>query len=264
MVCGNQIVFPTADDIDRIAKELKLTVAQVSALQTAVGSISGFAEQILDLRVKRLPYRGRLKRAKGIENALGRLRDELTRNEAFLADLLPRDVGKFLFQSLTFTAISKATGQNRFPEEHHLIRVIIKAELEGRLTVQALEADLRRRHRTLGREHGHVMFRSIVDSLHESFRHWVALQRFNEGGAHPKWVRALVLDQLIKASNSIIGKPATSAPEGKFADLCRAVLPAFGLTTEGVEKAIYPAIQRRKFVRTRTRRPKAVRTRNQG
>ena len=242
----NPLVFPTAQDIERIANNLKLDDAQTSALRTAVGSISGFAEQILDHGAKSLPYAERLRRTKRIEKALRRLRDEVKRNEHLLADIVPKDVGQVLFRSLTFTAMSKALGEDRFPEEHRLRRVIDKAASESRLTVKALEADLRLRYRALGSEHGHVMFRAIINNLHEPFRIWVTSQSANRGGLRPKWVRALVLDQLIKSSNAIIGKRATSTHDGKFADLCRAVLPAFGQPIRGVVKAIPGALKRRK------------------
>jgi hypothetical protein len=62
---------------------------------------------------------------------------------------------------------------------------------------------------------------------------------------HAEWVRALVLDQLIKSSNAIIGKEATSTPGGKFVDLCDAVLRRFGRSTEGSAKAVAAALKRR-------------------
>jgi hypothetical protein len=146
---------------------------------------------------------------------------------------------------MTFTFVSWAMEENKFPADRHLRRAIEKLTSERRLTVEELEGELRRRHRS-GIEHGHVLLRALIRELHEPFRNCVELLSANEGGAPPDWFRVLVIDQLADASFAIIGVHANSTHDGPFVRLCREVLSVFKQTTAGTRNAVTAVLKRRK------------------
>ncbi len=243
-------VFRTDQAIEQIVRDLKpskLNDNQQRALRTAVGNIASFWELIQNREAKSLTRRERLRRAKRIEKLLGRLRSEVENNWEFMSDLVPSGIGKILSESLTFAAISKAMGEQRFPNNRRVFQLIDLLVREDRLTAETLEFELHRRNKN-GR-YGHILFRAIVIELHRPFSDWVEEQRSDEGGLRPEWKRELVLDQLIKASQDIIGRRATQTQGGKFELLCDAVLRAFGRPTTGLHSAIAAALKRRKLTR---------------
>jgi hypothetical protein len=59
---------------------------------------------------------------------------------------------------------------------------------------------------------------------------------------------------MAEMSPEIIGESATTTAKGKFAELCIAVLPACGFSSEGIEKAIEAALGRTNVGKRKERR----------
>jgi hypothetical protein len=68
----------------------------------------------------------------------------------------------------------------------------------------------------------------------------------SRGGRPEDRIRRLIFKELLELYRGIYSEPATSAPNGRYVDLCEKVFDSFGISTEGLEVAI------KRFLRSST------------
>jgi hypothetical protein len=235
---------PTDESIKAIAKSFKLTKAQGHELRLEIKHLMADVEVYINTLKSKSPRADLANRLKRIGKALRRVHYEVEKSGDMLNELLPFDVTEKLGAKLTFAAISQAVGSPKTPRSfHHFVQQV--ESQDGRLTMEGLERVFETQRRTLGIEHGHLLFKAMIDDLYRPFARWVELDR-KPPGAPPLFFRNLVIKRLAKASKDILGSKATSTAGGRFVQLCDAVLTAMKLPSDGVEKAAAAVLKRMK------------------
>lgn len=235
--------YPSSGDWTEIAGELKLGVEQADALKIAVKRTIEDIQSYYDLKSRRPGRADLVARVKRLEKALGRLAYECDRSAEVLEFVLPFDLSQYLGQSLTFSAMSEAVGRDVFPRNFDVQTRSRRTENEPG-SLASLEQRTRPLRQAVGLKHGHLILQHLVRELHAPLQNWVEIDRLNKGGRPGDAVRTCLIYRLAEAAPSIIGKPASIAPTGSFADLCSIVLTRCGLSEKGIDKAI-PAVVRR-------------------
>ena len=223
---------------ESIGKKMKLTTEQKEALRRSIDDVNAFSE-LLDEYARTVPLRSlQSKKLDNIERAFHRLKQAIANAGDTLKYALPSAIGDYLARSLTFTAISEATGKARFPRDlARTIKLLLARDKD--LTVRELEHHLQRRHRPLGRGYGDLMFKSVIRDLHALIVEGRKAQRQNNtGGKDPSWHKNLVLDLLIKSAKRITGEDATAKSGSRFVELCQEVLAQYHLPTDTLERPI--------------------------
>jgi hypothetical protein len=119
-----------------------------------------------------------------------------------------------------------------------------KLSQRERVTLTSLEQDTHPMREALGLKHGHLMLTHFIERIRAPLARSIKLKSLDEGGRPADAVRRYLIHRLAEAAPEVIGKRATVAVTGRFADLCTAVLVACGLPEAGITKAI-PAVVRK-------------------
>lgn len=238
-------VTPTQQAFDRIVREHGLNESQAHNLLLVLKHFILDAQATLTYQ-DQLPQRsGSIERLKRMEKAVRRLHYEVTTSGEMMNYFLPHDLRQALGGSLTFTAISKAVGQDQFPQNFQF-RAGGVAQRDGRLTMKGLEEEFRPQREALGSKFGHLLVHALINDLYQPLKKWVELNKLNKGGVQPHFLRNLIIERLAEASEDIIAKRATRTQGGKFVKLCASVLEALRLSDSGVEKAVSATLDRMK------------------
>jgi hypothetical protein len=233
-------VKPSQETFERVVRDCNLTERQAHELSIVIAHLLADAEVYIATLNKVAPRTRRAERLNRMERAFRKLHYEVKTSGDLMSQFLPFDAMEALGSALTFTAISKAIGEERAPRNFsHFVNQIL--ERDGHLTMESLEAQFDPQRRALGIEFGHLLFGALMDELYRPFARWVELEKKNKGGAPQKFFRNLIIKRLAGASQGVIGTRATSTARGRFASLCNSVLLAMGQSPDGLEKAI-PAI----------------------
>jgi hypothetical protein len=83
----------------------------------------------------------------------------------------------------------------------------------------------------------------LSKQIHALLAKWVELKSSDKGDREAGFARRYLIYRLAKAAPEIVGKPATVAVTGTFADLCTSVALACGLPETGIAKAIPAAVR---------------------
>jgi len=237
-----QLRFPLTEEWNNIIRDFKLNPTQAETLKfTVEEALAGICSY--QAKLKKPPTRSLLiDRLKRFEKALARLRDECRRGADLMHDFLPHDTLEYVGRSLTFAAMGEALGKNVIPPNFdHKIEV--KRSVGERITLEFMEEFSRPSREALGLRLGHVILTRFIERIHAPLAKWIELKRVDKGGREAGFARRYLIYRLAKAAPEIIGKPATVAVTGTFADLCTSVALACGLPETGIAKAI-PAVVR--------------------
>jgi hypothetical protein len=223
-----ELSFPPPEEWENIIHDCKLTPAQASALKFTL------CEGLDDISRYRVKLQSRallVDRLKKLEKALNHLQHECRRSAELMQNFLPIDTLVYIGQSLTISAMREMLGRSVFPKKQ----------------------DKHARRETLGLKYGHLILTRFIERIHAPLARWIELDRLNKGGRPADAVRRHLIYCLAEAAPEIIGKPATVAITGKFADLCTAVLQACGLPEAGIAKAISPVVRKLRADRAKRR-----------
>ena len=133
------LLMPGEVMAEKIAKELKLNAEQMHALADAIDSIKAFAETISELEQKVPLRKKRVRQLDRFAKTFRRLNKQVAEAGGDLEYILPPAVGAYLCGAFNFTAISKASGADRFPQNLGEHRSRSCWRRDGQLTMQALE-----------------------------------------------------------------------------------------------------------------------------
>jgi hypothetical protein len=229
---GAQIKAPSDEAWEEIVRDHKLTPAQAGTLKWVINQALADIKRYRE-KLQSDPDRAEL--VSGITSlakALAQLREECSRNMELMQHFLPYDALVLIGQSLTFSAMSEALGQNVFPP-YHLLRT-----RDDHVTIASIEEDTRPIRQALGLKHGNVLLRHLIERLHAPLARWLELDRQNEGGRPAELGRRYLIYRLAESAPDIIGKPAPVSKTGTFVDLCTAVLVACGVSETGISSVI--------------------------
>jgi hypothetical protein len=235
-----ELRLPLTEEWNNIIRDFKLNPAQAEMLkftvEEALGGIS-----IYQAKLKKQPARPLLiKRLKRFEKALSGLHDECRRSADLMHDFLPHDTLEYVGRSLTFAAMGEALGKNVIPPNLDL-KIEVKRLVGERITLQFTEEFSRPSREALGLKLGHIILMRFIERIHAPLVKWVELKGFDKGGQKPGFARRFLIYRLAKAAPEIVGKPATVAVTGTFADLCTAVALACGLPETGPPRLFPPS-----------------------
>ena len=221
------IKAPSAEAWKDIIRDHKLTPAQEwtlkNVLDSALAGISRYRQKLRNEPDRALLVR----RLKKFAKALGELRDECERSVDLMQHFLPYDALASIGQSLTFSAMSAAFGQDVLTGRRDLKIDLVRASEDTPATRLAF-----------GLKHGNLLLTHFIERLHAPLARWIELDRQNKGGRPANAVRGYLIYRLAEAAPDIIGEPASISSTGTFVDLCTAVLVACGLSETGVAKAV--------------------------
>jgi hypothetical protein len=172
-----------------------------------------------------------------MEKSLRRLQYECRRSAKQMEFFLPHETLAYIGRSMTLAAIGEALSENVYPKNFDI--QLERMGIEGTpITLETLEERTLPKREALGLKHGHRVLTHFVDQIYAPLEKRIELDRLHKGGRKPQLARKHFIRELARSAPDIIGKRATVSTTGRFADLCFAVLPACGLSSEGVEKAI--------------------------
>ena len=222
-----EIKAPSSEDWENIVRDLKLTPAQERTLKNLLDAALDDIGRY-HLKLKAQPSRELLvRRLKKFAKALGELRDECERSVDLMQHFLPYDALASIGQSLTFSAMSAAFGQDVLTGRRDLKIDLVRASEDTPATRLAF-----------GLKHGNLLLTHFIERLHAPLARWIELDRQNKGGRPANAVRGYLIYRLAEAAPDIIGEPASISSNGTFVDLCTAVLVACGLSETGIAKAV--------------------------
>jgi hypothetical protein len=254
MTQGQEVEFrrPPNEEWENIARDFKLTSEQKNTLAIVV------CEALDDIiryhkKLQSQPSRALLVyRLKEFEKAIRRLQYECRHSAELMQHFLPADTLVYIGQALTFSAMSEALGRSEFPKivDVKIDRMRTKGE---RITLASIEDLARPKREALGLKYGHLILTHFIERIRAPFPGYVELARQNKGGRPAEAARRHLIYRLAEAAPEIIGKPATVAITGKFADLCTSVLQACGLPEAGIAKAIPPVVRKLRADRAKRR-----------
>jgi hypothetical protein len=232
-----QLAFLLPDDWKNIVRDLKLTKAQENELEITIRHVLADIEKYLAIKRKQLPRDILVAALKRLEKALGKVQSEMVCSELLMSHFLPNKTLEFIGEPFTFTAIQKAVTKGIFT-------ILFDDDVQNRIERNSsmTMADREERYRNervgLGYKHGAEILKHFIDVIHADLKSWVELDRRNTGGRPADIYRLYMIQRLAARAPWIIGKEATTTAKGKFENLCVAVLPACGFSSEGIEKAI--------------------------
>jgi hypothetical protein len=238
-----QLAFPASDDWKNIVQDLKLTTSQEKELEVTIRHVVTDIEKYHELKRKELPRDILVAALKRLEKVLGKVQYEMARSERFMNHFLPSKTLEFIGKSFTFTTMKKAVTKGVFTISFdHDIRNTI--EKTHSITMADLEECYSNERVALGYKFGGEILKYFFDVIHADLKSWVELNRRNTGGRPADIYRQYMIQRLAGQASRIIGKRATTTAQGKFENLCIAVLPACGFPSEGIEKAIEAVLRK--------------------
>ena len=222
-----EIRAPSSEEWENIVRDLKLTPEPErrlkNVLHAALDDIDRYHQKLKDQPNRELLV-GRLKR---FTKVLGYLRDECGRSVDVMQDFLPHDVLAYIGQSLTFSAMSEAFGQD-----------VLTGRRDLKIDLMRASEDTPATRLAFGLKHGNLLLTHFIERLHAPLARWIELDRQNKGGRPANAVRGYLIYRLAEAAPDIIGAPASISSTGTFVDLCTAVSVACGLSETGIAKAV--------------------------
>jgi hypothetical protein len=172
-----------------------------------------------------------------MEKAFERLRFELNRSADLMGDFLPHDTLMRVGESLTFSAMKEALGEDVSPKDTGIV-IGSMIQSNNQITIASLEDHYIRHRQVQGLKNGHLLLKHLIECVHDPLKNWVVIDKLNAGGRPPKIARRYLIHRLAEMALEIIGKPAAVAKVGPFVRLCSQVLPACGLPAKGVAGAV--------------------------
>ena len=246
--------FPKPDDWKNIVHDLKLTKIQERELEITVRHVLADIERYRAVERKSPPRDKLVAALKRLEKALRRLQYEIDSTANHMEYFLPHDTMEYIGWSLTFSAIGEALGTDVFPKNFDL-QLQRMSSKGGPITLPSLEDLSQPMRRALGLKHGHVILAHFIDQVYAPLKKWVSLNKLNKGGRPAENIfRSFIIRRLAERSSLIVGRCATTTPKGKFAELCIAVLPACGWSSDGIEKAIEAVLGKMKGKKKKKKR----------
>ena len=232
---------PSAESVAEIVRVLGLSQSQAHELQILIDHFLADVDADLQQLSRLAPRPERARRLRRIEKALRRVQYEVEKSGELLDELLPFDLSQKLGRKLTFTAIGEAIGTPVAPRQFdYAMRSLL--ERESPLSMQAIDETFEAERESLGINHPGAVFRSMIEDLYEPLGQWVKLDKRRPGRKALRF-RNLLVERLAEASNDVLGEPATSTANGRFVQLCSAVLDAMAISSEGVENAVEGAVK---------------------
>ncbi len=248
--------FPKPDDWKNIVHDLKLTKIQERELEITVRHVLADIERYRAVERKSPPRDKLVAALKRLEKALRRLQYEIDSTANHMEYFLPHDTMEYIGWSLTFSAIGEALGTDVFPKNFDL-QLQRMSSKGGPITLPSLEDLSQPMRRALGLKHGHVILAHFIDQVYAPLKKWVSLNKLNKGGRPAENIfRSFIIRRLAERSSLIVGRCATTTPKGKFAELCIAVLPACGWSSDGIEKAIEAVLGKMKGKKRKQKKAK--------
>jgi hypothetical protein len=173
----------------------------------------------------------------------------MDRGVHLMNDFLSADLLMHLGNSFTFNAMNEALRKDVCPKES-VARMT--CEMDDRdITIADLENCYTRHRHVLGLKKGHLLLKHLVETIHDSLRNFVEKDKLNDGGRPPNIARRVLVYRLAEMAPEIIGRRAGKGKSGPFVRLCSDVLPACGLSADGIDAAIPEIV---KEMRTRHQR----------
>jgi hypothetical protein len=245
-----QIGFPKQQMWTTLVRDLKLSPIQANALGITIQHVVADLDDYNTAKGKTPPRATLVGRLELMEKAFRNLRFEMERSAHLMSDFLPHDLLMNVGESLTFSAMNEALGEDVSPKDSV---IAIRREVSGndRVTITSLENHYASYRHALGLKKGHLLLKHIIDTAHASLNKWVEADKLNKGGCPPNMARRYLVYRLAEMAPEIIGRRASIAKTGPFVRLCSQVVPACGLSATGIESAV-PLIVRE--MRTKTRR----------
>jgi len=235
--------FPKPDDWKNIVRDLKLTTTQERELEITSRHVLADIESYQAVKSKAPPRHIFVAALKRLEKALDRVQSEMESGGHLMNQYLPSNTLEFIGASFTFSAIGQAIAADVFPGDHDFaIQKMI--ERNNFISMADLEKHFYNDRVALGYKYGGEILKHFIDVIHADLNTWVELERRNQGGRPADISRKYIIRRLAEMSPKIIGESATTTAQGKFAELCIAVLPACGFSSEGIEKAIEAVLGR--------------------
>ena len=229
-------VHPSAEKIAEIVRVLGLSPVQAYELQILIEHFLADIDAYLQQLNRLAPRPERARRLRRIEKALRRVQYEVEKSGELLDELLPFDLSQKLGRKLTFAAIGEAIGKPVAPRQFdYAMRSLL--ERDSPLSMQAIDEVFEAEREGLGLNHAGAVFRSLTNDLYEPLGQWVKLDKRPPGRKALRF-RNLLVERLAEASNDVLGEPATSTANGRFVQLCSAVLDAAAISSEGVENVV--------------------------
>jgi hypothetical protein len=236
-----QMRVPEKHTWEILVRDLKLSSEQANALWITIRHVAADLEDYITSKAKAPPRATLVENLKLMEKAFRNVRSEIDRSVHLMNDFLSPDLLMYVGRSLTYHTMSEALGEDVFPKDP--ITRIVREIRNRRPTIADLEDYYVNNRHTLGLKKGHLLLKHLIERVHDSLRDFVEADRLNDGGRPPNVVRRVLIYRLAEVAPEIIGKPAPIGKTGPFVRLCSEVLPACGLSAEGIEAAI-PSIVR--------------------
>ena len=234
-------VRPSAEEVSEIVRVLGLSRTQAHELQLLIDHLLADIDAFFEELSRLAPRPERARRLHRIEKAFSRLRYEVETSGDLLDEILPFDLSQKLGGKLTFSAIGEAIGQSVSPRQFdYAIRKLL--EREPHLSMRGIDQTFEAERQSLGLNHAGAIFRSMIYDLYEPLGLWASLNK-RRPGTKPRWIRNLLVERLAESSVDILGQPATGTADGRFVQLCTAVLNIMEISSEGVEEAVEKAVK---------------------
>jgi hypothetical protein len=145
---------------------------------------------------------------------------------------------------MTFAALREAAGPSKWASNLRLSPEVL-TKCKNLNDIESVEAAFDYKRRALGLQHAGRIFKSMIDDLYSPLGQWVERDK-KVAGRKPMHLRNMLIERLVEASPRILGRRATSTANGRFVQLCAAVLPVIRLPSDGVEKAVAAILKTRK------------------
>ena len=131
---------PSQEIFDQLVRDYRLTDSQANELAVVMSHFLADAEVYINTLRQLAPRKRRVERLKRMEKAFRKLYYEVRTSGDLMSQFLPFDTTEALGRALTFTAISKAIGEEKAPRNFNHFKDLI-IDRDGQLTMQALEAE---------------------------------------------------------------------------------------------------------------------------
>jgi hypothetical protein len=232
-----EIAFPDSQSWDDLIRDLKLNDTQTNTLRITILHVIEDLAHYKSVVDETPPRPILVEPLKALEVALGKLRLELNRSSEVMEYLLPHDTLSHVGELLTFSAMKEALGEDVAPKDTGTV-IGNMIQNNNEITMMSLEDHYSGRRRVQGLKKGHVFLKHFIERIHAPLSKWVEMDKLNTGGRPPDRTRHYLIYRLAEMAPDIIGKRAAVGKSGPFVRLCSGVLPACGLSDEGIESAV--------------------------
>jgi hypothetical protein len=231
-----QIGVPKGEVWKTLVRDLKLKPKQAGVLWITIRHASDDLKEHFTAKSKRPPRAVLVDHLRLMEKAFSEVRSEMDRSAHLMNDFLSADLLMHLGNSLTFSAMREALGEDTCPKDP-ITRIIHETDNPD-ITIADLESYYTGHRHVLGLKKGHLLLKHLIETVHDSLRKFVDADRLNDGGRPPNIARRVLVYRLAQMAPEIIGRRASIARSGPFVRLCSEVLPACGLSADGIDAAI--------------------------